>query len=620
MSGQIKIEVQKLVEKGVLKEITYDESMFLSPIFLRPKKSGGFRLILDLKELNKYMPYKHFKMEMLENALTLLKPNMWMCSIDLKDAYYSVPIHPDHQKYFSFKWESKFYCYTCMPNGWSNAPYIFTKLMKPVFYALRTQGHISSYFIDDSWLMGESKASCLNNYQATEALMKILGLGINYDKSVCDPVQLILHLGFMIDSVLMIVYLTQEKKDHIKSLCAKLYNMNSASIRLVAKVIGTLIATFSGVDYGRLYYRNLESNKIQALKHSKGNFDGSMIVTQDMREDLSWWIDNIDTQVRVIRRTSPDITISTDSSMLGWGCTTESEEFNGLWDIQERTHHINVLEVKAILLSIKSLGDELRNKHIRVMTDSTTAVAYVNNKGGLVSQDCNRLAKEIWQYCIQRDIWISCQHVPGIENTADKPSRRFHNDLEWQLDASTFNTICNILGKPDIDLFASRTNHKLDVYCAWRKDPEASFVDAFTLNWQDFNLSYIFPPFSLMGRCIQKLQGDVAEAIVVAPLWPQQLWFPNLMRSLVRDPLLLPNSLKILSLAHSQEKHPLGRKMRLIACRLSGDDTLCKEFRRNRSRSSLTPGENPQESNTQLTSASGSSFVIDGASIHFIQI
>ena len=53
----------------------------------------------------KLVHYKHFKMESTNNIINLIKPNVSMTSVDLKDAFFSVPIHNDHQKYFKFVWK-----------------------------------------------------------------------------------------------------------------------------------------------------------------------------------------------------------------------------------------------------------------------------------------------------------------------------------------------------------------------------------------------------------------------------------------------------------------------------------------------------------------------------------
>ena len=55
-------------------------------------------MILNLKNLKTYVEYNHFKMDTLESAICLMRPSCYMASIDLKEAYYSVPIAKDHQK------------------------------------------------------------------------------------------------------------------------------------------------------------------------------------------------------------------------------------------------------------------------------------------------------------------------------------------------------------------------------------------------------------------------------------------------------------------------------------------------------------------------------------------
>lgn len=114
---------------------------YISNIFIRPKKDGSFRLILNLKQLNESVEYHHFKMENLKNAITLMTPNCFMASIDLKDAYYSVSVSESHRKYLRFIWKNQLFQFTCFPNGLSSAPRIFTKILKPVYATLRSQGH-----------------------------------------------------------------------------------------------------------------------------------------------------------------------------------------------------------------------------------------------------------------------------------------------------------------------------------------------------------------------------------------------------------------------------------------------------------------------------------------------
>ena len=65
-------------------------------------------MILKVKKINKITNYKYFKMESTSNVINLIKPNVYMTSIDLKNAFFSVSIHNDHQKYLMFMFGNLF--------------------------------------------------------------------------------------------------------------------------------------------------------------------------------------------------------------------------------------------------------------------------------------------------------------------------------------------------------------------------------------------------------------------------------------------------------------------------------------------------------------------------------
>ena len=127
------LQINKFVKKGSLVKSYHEQGEFISNIFLRPKKDESFRMILNFKELNKFVMYHHCKMESIHTCTQLMRQGCYMASIDLKDAYYLVLIHREHQKYLKFMWKGVLYQFTCLAQGLSSAPRLFTKLMKPVF-------------------------------------------------------------------------------------------------------------------------------------------------------------------------------------------------------------------------------------------------------------------------------------------------------------------------------------------------------------------------------------------------------------------------------------------------------------------------------------------------------
>ena len=376
-SDIIDMEIDKLLKMGVIVHTYHETDQFISPIFIRLKKNNEYRLVLNLKWLNQYIPYHHFKMDTFEKALTLVKKNMFFCSVDLRHAYYSVPIAEEHQKYLKFLWKDKLYMFTCFPNGLALCPRYFTKLLKPVYSKLRNEGHTCSGFIDDSMLCGDSKKECQDNCQATQTLFKSVGFTINYEKSMLIPAQNITFLGNDIDSTKMIVTLPKNKTLNIKKECNLLIQAKMEKIRTVARIIGLLVASFSAVQYGKMHYRTLEREKITALKINQGNYDAKMNISSLMKSELSWWVDNIDTQFRKITHGNPDITIQTDASLRGYGMVLGSVVWGGKWSDEECTYHINVLELLAVLYALKAFRNQVKNKHVKILTDSITDIIQV---------------------------------------------------------------------------------------------------------------------------------------------------------------------------------------------------------------------------------------------------
>ena len=76
---------------------------FLSSILV-PKKDGGHRPIINLKNKNEFIPHTHFKMEGIHMLKDLLRQGDYMAKIDLKDVYFAVPIDVKDRKYLRFRW------------------------------------------------------------------------------------------------------------------------------------------------------------------------------------------------------------------------------------------------------------------------------------------------------------------------------------------------------------------------------------------------------------------------------------------------------------------------------------------------------------------------------------
>lgn len=192
----IQNEIDNLLNKGVIKATTHCEGEFISTIFIRPKKDGTYRLILNLKNRNDHVEYHHFKMDTLQSAIWLMKQNCYMASVDLQDAYNSVHINEDYQKFSDLARED---------NCFSSLVYLMVflvphaslrKFLKPVYATLRKEGHLNVGYIDDSYLQGDTIHECQTNITDTCCLFQELGFIIHPVKSVLRPVQPLVFSGF----------------------------------------------------------------------------------------------------------------------------------------------------------------------------------------------------------------------------------------------------------------------------------------------------------------------------------------------------------------------------------------------------------------------------------------
>ena len=334
--------------------------------------------------------------------------------------------------------------------------------------------------------------------------------------------------------------------------------------------------------------------------------------------DIAWWASNFHACSRSMRIQQPSVFLTSDSSDYGWGGTLDSQSTGGQWSATERQEHINYKELLAGLLTLQCFCSDMSSVHVRISMDNSTAVSYIQRKGGK-KHKLMRLTNQMWEWAQNRNIWLSACHLPGHLNvTADEESRRQPiDDKEWSLKQSIFDQISQLWGPFDMDFFASRLNFKVSKYVAWRPDPLATAVDAFSINWGNY-YGFFFPPFSVLTAVIHKLEQDQARAVLIAPIWPTQPWFSKLLRFLVSPPQVLPSAKDcLISPTHPSLTHPLAPKLKLAAFKVSGIRSEVRDFQTTLSLLSSIPGDRPLKNNMQVTSRDGTHFVLHNKLIVF---
>ena len=278
-----------------------------------------------------------------------------------------------------------------------------------------------------------------------------------------------------------------------------------------------------------------------------------------------------------------------------WGGVNRGE-----WNQFEKALQINILELKAALLAIKSFTKDLKNLSLHLLLDNQVALAHVTKMGRPTNLTLLELAKEIWSYLRQKKITLTAAYIPSLQKKiADFKSRNSRDWGDWKLDSQIFQKIKQLWGTPEIDLFASRISHQLPKYYSWKPDPYCLAVDALLQDWKE-SLLYAFPPFCLIGRCLEKIRrsGSI-KVVLIAPMWMSQPWYPTLLEMIIANPRRIQMGNR--TLTHpSEEEHPLLRNntLNLVAWKVSGDPETQKSYQKQLPLLSEIPEQKEQETVT----------------------
>lgn len=564
------VEIARLSKKGAIEAVTPTTDQFLSSFFLREKPSGGVRFILNLKALNRFIQPPHFKLEDWRTVVQLMLPESWMATIDLEDAYLLVPVDRSHRKYLRFQWRGATYQFTALPFGLATSPFIFTKIIRPVTTKLREEGLQSVVYLDDFLLLGATEKECSSNVKATVKLLTSLGFIINYKKSEPSPAKTKKFLGIVFDSSELSMSIPHERRAKLRKQVYDMSKKSECRIRDLASMIGSLVSIFRMVKYGQMYTRNFERIRLKALEASQENYSARTTLPSSLGDDFSWWIKVLSNQNQrnIISSDNYALEIFSDASRTGWGASCQVGQTHGFWSNEEKALHINALELIAAYNGLCCFASNLTNCDLLLRIDNMTAIAYINKFGSVQYPHLSSIARKIWKWCEDRNIFIFVSYIASADNaTADAESRTADPNTEWEISPKGFSEINHAFGPFHIDLFASQINAKCQAYASWLPDPKSTVVDAFTISWESLNF-YAFPPFILIPRVLRKIINDRAEGTVVVPWWPSQAWFPLFCKLADSEIIMLNPAINLLS-SPFRDRHPSWSTLSLAAARLS---------------------------------------------------
>ena len=567
-----------LQEQAIYK--TDRNDLVTSSIYTVAKKgSGGKRRpVINLRWVNAHLPRIKFKMSTMKDVKASITKDCWMTKVDLKDCFWGAPLSAHDQRFLSFRWRAQNYSFRVLPFGLSLSPLYITKLYRHVVERLHTLGHRVIIYIDDMLILGDNKDQCERATAAALALLGDLGAIVNEQKSFTTPSQVAEYLGFIINSQEMTITAPKNKMANMSKALRSTLNKDKVTARQLASVLGKINSLADAMLTARVHTTGLHTLKTCLLKQG---WEAAAPLSEAAREDLKWWKDNlVEMNGTSLIPPTVDIRGATDASDYGWGAWLEAPlgpiKWGGLFDPHTAKEHINYKELLAVFYLLQCPAVSLRGKTLELGIDNTTAMWYLKKLGGK-NPKLALLAEKIFQILKITKITLTSYHLPGLSNgLADGESRDFRLS-DFKLTKSLFTNISQKWGPFSMDLFATFENRQTPRFASFTPQPEASWVDSMKHTWEH-EYPWAHPPFSMIGRVLQKVENENSTLVILTPLWPAQPWFPLLLRSMVDLPIILPRKEGLF-------QHPLSQKGNTpswvsVAWRISGKCSERNKFRK----------------------------------------
>ena len=407
-----------------------------------PKGSGKIRLIHDCakpvgRAVNDYAPVDSFKFQGLQDAVNMITPGCYLMKLDLSQAYRVVKLNPSNYSVTGLKYtlpgdnSETIMCDTRLPFGAARSVGIFHSLTQAVRVILATKYGLDNIvaYLDDFCIVSKTSEHCIYTLNVLLTLLRKLGFWINYNK-IEGPTRRLTFLGIILDSVKMTIELPPERIQDLKDSLHAAQNKTKLTKRHVQRLAGKLNWACQCIYGGRFFMRRL----LDCLVNLHKPWHRTR-VTCDIRADISWWLNYLDTFNGKMDMVDPrPVTpVYIDACNVAAGAFYDGRCVYSPWLStwpQVAGHHINYKEVLALEPAVTHWAPLWKNRRVFVHTDNQAAMAIINRGS------CgDRLTME----SLRRVFWLSAMfnfrleavYIPGHLNYVADAASRSHEPAKF---------------------------------------------------------------------------------------------------------------------------------------------------------------------------------------------
>ena len=580
---------------GAYQDLAQGGEQFLSRSRVHtPPGKGKQRIVHALCSLNEATVKRQTTYEDLRMLTSVVRPQDFMLSLDVESAYFHVPIHPSHRKFFASHLalplfvKNKFielqpggyfvctrpdlaqvpsaqtpphlrhhyhqvveFSHAALPLGWTSSPRIWTSVMSVVAAALRRHGMRTLLYVDDLLIACSSFEEASRARLIIEETLLAAGIVRAPLKGCFDtPTQTLPdHLGFIISSLGKGALQVPERRCFALRRQARALLFEAAKNRRL--VDSNLLRRFSGAAISCLPAVPLARFHLREVFNAQEQYKPKSFLPQAAVDSLLFWRNFSLKSPENLQELWPDqasTALYTDASgTTGWGSVLEppheaTRSSAGWWASQELLEMIALKELKACRYGLLQNVEALRHRTVKLYQDNMAVVGALRK----MSSKCPEIMaviKELVPWLHDNKIRLEVVYIRSEANLADAPSRQRGLDM-WSLQASTqqelLDKVQTTLGSPICtDPFACRQSTVAPRFATPLHCRQSSAFNGLLLDWSPPFTVWLNPPWHLLPQVLEKVRVSRARGILVYPFWPRQAWFQG-VQQLSSEHYLLP--------------------------------------------------------------------------------
>ncbi len=257
-------------------------------------KNGKKRLVLDLRYVNGHVWREYGKFEEFREFRGYIERGSYMFGFDLKSGYHHIDIFEEHWKYLGFAWTGKdgvkkYYIFVVLPFGLCTAGYVFTKVCRVLVKFWRRHGVKIVLYIDDGLGAAESLKACAKASSFVRLSLLKAGFVANSEKSQWDPVQLMVWLGWEINTREFVIRVKEKRIEKLISGIERIKSAGEASARQVSSVAGQIVST----DLVLGPVTGMFTREMYVFIEGRSTWDGKAQIPEMVACECKFWLDNI---------------------------------------------------------------------------------------------------------------------------------------------------------------------------------------------------------------------------------------------------------------------------------------------------------------------------------------